>query len=397
MVLLAQHGWGKSDKIERGLELGSLGGIILSPRDESPPVLETFARRLREDNPGLTVFIDPQYYATTVTNPRSGRLPEYDYFRPEMIYRDFVGATAISRVVRSVVDFQVGLPVSHICAPVIAFDSFGDRWNSIALSMAAEAITYYVSMADERPLLVSFLINENAFRTVPEFEEFLDIVTDFDCEGFYLIVRRTDNEYRQGMDPPLLSSLLYMTHTLGTLNEFDVYFGYCDYLSIPLHAAGATGTACGWTQGLRQFTFNRFEPSTGGRPPRERYSSLPLLNSIFINPELDNIESEGMLQDVLTNTSFDRVLNASPPSGVPWPADISALHHWESLAAGIGELPTDIGPSDRLDLLDAIVTESMGCYRRLSEAGLRLDGASSSAHLSQWERAIAEFRDRSNI
>lgn len=90
--------------------------------------------------------------------------------------------------------------------------------------MASESITYYASVDDGRPFLASLLINENAFHSDPEFQEFLDIVTDFDCDGFYSVLRRTDSEYRQDMEASLLSAALCMTHTLKTLDEFDVFF-----------------------------------------------------------------------------------------------------------------------------------------------------------------------------
>ncbi len=397
MTLLAQHGWGKSDKIDRGLAAGTLSGVILSPRDENPSSLASYTDSLREDNPERTVFVDPQYYATTVVNPRVGRLPQYPYFNAEMTYRDFVGATGISQIVRSVIDYQLDLNVSHICAPVVGFDSFGDRWSSVALSMAAESITYYTSVNDDRPLLASLLINENAFRSNPELLEFLDIVTDFDCDGFYIVLRRGDSEHPQNMEPSLLSAALYATHTLKTLNEFDVYFGYTDFLGIPLHAAGATGIACGWSLGLRRFNFGRFEQSTGGRRPRDRYSSLPLLNSIFVNPELDNIERAGMLDDVLTGTAHDGALDTRPPSNALWPADVAALHHWEALSSGIAQVSAVVSPGDRLDQLTEMITNSRALYETLAAAGQRLDGPFGPSHLSQWERAIQNFRDQAGV
>ena len=42
MTVLAQHGWGKSNKIERGIADGSIHGVIMSPRDESPAKLASF-------------------------------------------------------------------------------------------------------------------------------------------------------------------------------------------------------------------------------------------------------------------------------------------------------------------------------------------------------------------
>ena len=330
-------------------------------------------------------------------DPRAGRLSDYAYFRPELTYRSFVRPTRIGEMVRQVIDYQLNLSTSHICAPVVAFDSFNDRWNSVAFSMAAESVSYFGEVDDQRPLLVSFVINENAFRTNPEFEEFLDIVTDLECEGFYLVIRRTEREYSQGMEQDLLSSILYMTHTLASLNEFEVFYGYCDFLGIPLHAAGATGTACGWTQGLRRFTFGRFEQSSGGRPARDRMSSLPLLNTIFINPELDNIERLALLEQVLTNTRFDRELKNRSPSAVPWPPDVSALHHWQTLADGIAEVTVSNDPAGRFDALVAMIGQSRSLYAQLEQAGQRLDGASGPGHLANWQAAIEEFRRRANI
>ena len=397
MTLLAQHGWGKSDKIDRGIQSASLNGAILSPRDETPESLESYAARILEAHPDLTVFVDPQFYATTIMDPRAGRLSDYDYFTPELTYRDFVRPTSIRTIVREVIDYQVNVTTSHICAPVVSFDSFNDRWNSAAFTMAADSISYFTGLADQRPMLVSFVINENAFRAGPEFEEFLDIITDFECDGFYFVIRRTEREYNQGMQVELLSNVLYMTHTLAALNEYKVFYGYCDFLGIPLHAAGATGTACGWTQGLRRFTFARFEQSSGGRPPRARMSSLPLLNTIFINPELDNIESLNLLDHVLTDTQYDRALNNRPPSAAAWPSDVSALHHWRTLANGIDQVTIDPEPSIRLAQLTAMIGESRTLYQQLAQAGQRLDAASGQGHLAEWERAIEEFRRRADI
>lgn len=397
MTLLAQHGWGKSDKIERGIAAGALSGVVLSPRDEIPERLVAYVDSLQENDAELTVFLDPQLYAATVLNPRAGRLPEYPYFAAELTYRDFVRASAISRRVRRVIDYQLTLGVSHICTPVIGFDSFGDRWNSVALSMAAESISYYASAGDDRPLLVSLLINENAFRPGPHFEEFLDIITDFECEGFYVLLRRDDNEHRQTIEPEALSAMLYMTHVLGTLNAFEVFFGYSGFLSMPLHAAGATACACGWSLGLRRFSFGRFEQSTGGRRPRDRYSSLPLLNSLFVIPELDQIEQAGMLGNVLTGTDYDGVLNTRPPSSAQWPSDIAALHHWQTIAAGIMEVTADPTPRDRLDRLSDMISGSIELYDDLEAEGCRLDGPSSKAHLGQWNSAVDEFRDLAGV
>ena len=51
LTILAQHGWGKSDKIERGINDGSINGVIMSPRDETPANLARFLANIADNNP----------------------------------------------------------------------------------------------------------------------------------------------------------------------------------------------------------------------------------------------------------------------------------------------------------------------------------------------------------
>ncbi|KAA0576060.1 hypothetical protein [Azospirillum sp. Sh1] len=397
MVMLAQHGYGKSDKIERGLSAGHIQGVILSPRDEAPGNLASYVYRLRQEYPQSTVFVDPQFYASTVVNPKLGKLGEYAYFQSELTYRDFVAPAAVSAMVSSVMNHQRSLASTHICAPTIAFDVFGDRWCSVALSMAGAAIHDHQQSGDGRPLLISFVISEQACRNAVQLDDFLDIVTDLECDGFYFIVRREVADYNQEMRSEAVSGLMYLSYILGDLNGYQVYHGYSDYISLPLHAAGSTGTACGWQFGLRRFTWGRYEQSTGGRQPRPRYSSLGLLNSIMINPDLEQIARVGLLPQVLTGTNYDRAMASRPLSSVAWPNDISALHHWHALSKGVKHLETMPVGAQRLDELARLLRTAVGVYQRISQTGAILAAASGNTHILQWKDGVEDFRRRAKV
>lgn len=396
MSVLAQHGYGKGDKIERALSAGDASGVILSPRDESPENMATFVRRLRADYQRAVLFFDPQFYVSTITAARSGRLPEYDYFRGELQYRDFIEPSAVSKRVHATLRYQADLDVTHFCAPTVAIDSFGDRWSSVALSMAAEAIRYHARLRDPRPLLVSLVFSDAACRSSESVEEFLDLLTDLECHGFYIILKRdaAASILHQNIEPTVLGSLQYFAHVLSTLNDYETYFGYSDLLALPLHAAGATASACGWQLGLRRFTFARFEPASGGRQPRQRYTSLPLLNCVFVNPELDAIQSAGKLDEVLTGTSFDDRFRTRRPSSTAWPNDLSALHHWASLRQGVDAIARHGQTIDRIRQLERLIDTAERLYSTLHRS---VPFETTASHLAEWRNGVRDFAQRADL
>ena len=72
MTILAQHGWGKSNKVERGIANGSIHGVIMSPRDESPANLTSFLSTIHT---GVERLVDPQLYVGTIWPVRDGTVP----------------------------------------------------------------------------------------------------------------------------------------------------------------------------------------------------------------------------------------------------------------------------------------------------------------------------------
>ncbi|CAA6603176.1 conserved hypothetical protein [Rhodospirillaceae bacterium LM-1] len=396
MALLAQHGYGKSTKIDTALAEGFIDGAIFSPRDETPINLANYIESVVNGYPGKIFFVDPQFYASTIQEPKLGKLSDYEYFRPELTYRNFVAPASITRFVSDVLEYQRGLSVTHICSPVVAFDSFIDRWASVALTMAQASIQNHLQSGDSRPLLISFVISEQAFRNASELDDFLNIITDLDCDGFYIIMKREDGEFNQTIHQDALTGLLYLNHILTNLNDYTVFHGYSDFISIPLHATGATGTACGWQFSLRRFTLRRFQPSGGGRQPRPRYSSLNLFNSILINPELDQIAAQRLLRSVLTGTNYDAVLGARlPPSSAPWSNETSSLHHWQTLKIGIDRIIALRSGAQRLDEFSRLLSTASAMYQNISHQRIILQ--SSTTHISQWITGFGDFRVKARL
>jgi len=80
MKLYAQHGYGKSDKIDRAFEGGLLDGVIFGPNNEKPESLRDCVERFSNLSPKPDLLIDPQLYVSLLSNPKEGSLPLYEDF-----------------------------------------------------------------------------------------------------------------------------------------------------------------------------------------------------------------------------------------------------------------------------------------------------------------------------
>ncbi|MEQ9617084.1 MAG: hypothetical protein RLN60_03520 [Phycisphaerales bacterium] len=394
MTLLAQHGWGKSDKITTALGSCSISGLILSPRDETPENAAAVLASIAEDHPDSTRLFDPLFHAGQIIPANDGKLPDYDYYRPNLTRRDFIGAAKYVGYARDVLGFQYGLDVTSLVSPTIELVNFGDSSAQIALQLADASSTHHASIDDERPLLLSFLINENALQSLDELDAFLDAITVMETDGYYLMMSRASSTHNALIEPERLAALMYIVYILRVVNGFDVYCGYSDLIGLPLHAAGATASACGWYGTLRRFTFNRFRPSRGGRRARPRYLSTPALESILIS-ELDQIFEAGLIDEFISGTAYDGDFRTGSPYSVTWPDERAALHHWEALAARIIELESLTVDDALIRLVDWIDTAE--AIRSEAEiAGVQFEPP-SGVHLDMWRRAIRRFREMAEL
>lgn len=389
MTLLAQHGYGKGTKIEFGMQSQYIHGAVLSPRDETPANLSSLAHHIVNQHSNATVLMDPQFYVTTITSPKDGNPPAYSYYVSNLTRQNF-SLTGMQSFVEDVLNYQVSLPLFGIVSPTISLDDFGDNWSQIAIWMAQHSVSHYRSLSDRRPLYISLVCSETALRSKPHVDEFLNELTTLDTDGFYIVVRRAGSSYSQNFDHQVLANLMYLVYSLGTINGFLVGVGYTDLYGILLKAAGASWIATGWNNNLRQFTFDRFQPSGGGRQARSRYTSSELLNSILLT-ELDTCHSHGLSNYAMSGTTEDSILlTASSFLDAPWTPEVSTVHHWGSLNKLL--IATNATTVKRkLQNCEAAINTATGNYSLLSAAGIPFEVSTGPRHLQQWANAISEF------
>lgn len=397
MSILAQCGYGRGGKIERGLSDGVVYGAIMSPRDEKKDRLEQAIQDWGGSHPDALIMFDPQFYAASLNNPRDGHLSEYNYYNNNSgLSRTHFSGTRIQGYVRECLDYQhqtFGSNVAYLISPTILFDGFRDSWSQIALNMAVESADYHSSLKSPQPLLISLVISETAFQTMDAVEEFLDALTEIDAQGFYIIIRRNSASVQNAMESAPFGRFMYFCHVLTTINEYDVIVGYSDWHSFLLEAAGVTHTATGWYQNLRQFSLARFRPSSGGRRPLKRYSSAPLLSCPLINPELQDIHLANLLPLVLSGSTYDAILQNGPAEGeANWTDEISCLAHWYSLSAlsqRLSALPTQ---RRRIREAERFMQNALTLYAQLGSQNVSFNPITGPDHILEWQDSLKEFR-----
>jgi len=402
MSVLAQCGYGRGRKIEQGFHDDVMHGVILSPRDERRDRLEEAVHQWCPSHPQALVMFDPQFYAANLNNPRDGHLSEYDYYNNNSgLGRTHFSGTRIQRYVKECLDYQhqtFGRNVAYLISPTVLFDAFRDSWSQIALNMAVESADYHRDLSSPQPLLISLVISETAFQTMDAVEEFLDALTEIDTQGFYIIIRRNSSSVNNAMESGPFGRFMYFCHVLTTINEYNVIVGYSDWHSFLLQAAGVTHTATGWYQNLRQFSLARFQPSRGGRRPRKRYSSAPLLSCPLVTPELQDIYLADLLPSVLSRSTYDAIIRNGPAAGeAGWTDETACLAHWHSLNSLSEHLSARPTQKARIEEAEHLMHNALTLYNQLSSQNVSFDPSTGPDHIYEWQDSLQEFRALSGL
>lgn len=392
MSLYAQHGYGKGSKIDKGLNEGDINGVILSPKAETPEKIFEYSQQLSSNHPNATILFDPQFFVCNFQGDiNSGKLPLYPYFQSDLSRSKLSNPQNIHNYTQKVFDFQSTLRLKSIISPTIAIDSFDGRESQIAVSLAYESIS--VSNNPEKTL-ISLCINENAFNNKPAMEEFLNVISLLDAEGFYIIIERESNTSKPTeISPNKLTNIMYFLYILSEVNLYNVILGYSDLLSIPLSVVGNITFSSGWYSNLKSFSEANYRPSTGGRRPRKRYSSDLLMGSLLLIPEIITLTRNGLQQTFRVDSPY----NAALSSESSWTDEISCLHNWHILSRILTEIDSQSSISNKISLLKNKIISAMESYSIIERSIPMLDSKSNGSHLSLWEIALEQIESELGI
>lgn len=395
MSLLAQHGYGKANKIDRALLSHDISGVILSPKAESLEKLKGFSSDLREKYPNAKIYFDPQFYICGMQGDiTAGKLIEYPYYSAGLTRANLSVPANLHAYAEAVITAQRNLSLSDFFSPSIIFDDFDGRESQTAISLAYESIAL---TSAESELYISLCIHENAFRNKASMEEFLNVISLLDVKGFYIIIARSNNSGKPTViNSNILANIMWFLYTLSALNGFEVIVGYSDMLSLPMAAVSDASFACGWYNNLKAFSEMNFHPLSGGRRPRKRYTSGTLMSSLLLLPEIAALNRMGLFPQVESESPFNHIVRPNL-NDAEWTDEISCLHNWHIISSLLSEMENQGAYSNRLDYITGKIFSAFEIYRAINERGFQLDAKSGSSHLNMWLSAISDFRTQAGI
>lgn len=394
-MFLIQAGHQSSTHIAEGLPEGRANGVIWSPGDERPELLRERIAEAAEQE--AIQAVDPQLYVALLDDANPKRLSEYGLFDLPLARKQF-SARRLANLVERIIDFQIDLPVTHLIAPTVAVSSMTDRSAQIALNLAETALDVVDDRGDERPLMVSAAVDRSVLADHESVNVLLDELTAHPAEGYYLLFE-IDPSIDATNQASLLSEALYATHTLGVIQERPVWVGYAGLGGYLFRAAGADAFAAGWFQKQQWFSTRHWEPGGGGRAPRPRIYLDAILGSLLIEAEL--VPARRQRRDVdlgadLLKGSGELAAAHAAGGAVPDPdRGVCAAQLFDVCADLDGRIVGDVTAD--LNRISDELDRARNLYRRLSDAGIELDGRSAGVQIGIWQVAINQFAKRAGL
>lgn len=391
MKMLAQQGYGPTEKISRGIHDGVIAGAILSPRYIAPHKMDEKIAEWMP--PGADLLIDPELFAAGLAgtpNAKLGSLEEWDYFglprRSELLSGKGVSAT-IERAIRA----QSEHPVSAYIAPNVHISEADSFDAAIAISFIAQSKSAVASAGvPDKPVLATLSIDREALTDHSHFEELLTILTGLDVrpDGFYLLVASgsVDSDGRHVRSDlyhsHVLANWMFLNHALS-INGFRVVSGCADLFSPLLSICGAEACATGWNAGQRQHSIANFirSPNEFRRTPLVRYVSNALLARIK-QDEYDRFREfvPAVRNDLPSDAYYERETTREEEALQCW----DALHHLSNSVIG-DDLESSLGSfSERIE-------EARRCWSALTEYGFTEGVEARMEQLAAMSDAIGRF------
>lgn len=390
MTVFIQHSYGKSDKIVNSIEKDLTSGVIFSPKGESTPMkmIETIKEYTEM---GVRTYFDPHFQLGLIENCPDCKIKDYPYYKSSLKYKDFVSPKNLLQHVNTCLNFQKNLNVTGLISPTCIIESFEDKWCGVAMQMAQGALEY-ASENNVAELYITFVISDNAFLgSKDSLDDFITTITSFDnLDKIYLIINKSLEAYSPQIESDKLQNILYLIYSLSVWNNIKIICGYSDIIGLTYLSAGAEAITTGWSQKSRFFCRGNYKEMHGGSLPKPRYMSLPLLNSINITPELNQIKSFGLIDKILSGTEYDNLIIQTPVAE-NW-SQVSFYHHINSLNLCSKNLLL-YEVDKRIEIMQTRIEHAIELYNELKSIGVPFAQHTNDTHLYQWRIALDSFKE----
>lgn len=322
---------GYTTKIDSSL---SLEGMVVSASGLHMPTIE---RRSLTDT-SIRLF-DPQLYFPidlhddcSATYNKLATYPWYNQTAPqfdsaEINLRDYarsmqeedlhnnislpIDDAELESRIKSCLDFQCSLDVSHLILPTTLVDDAEDQFT-----YQLEWINKGLELCEDynKPVLITLALSDNVIIT-KNFEDnellqtILDNMTTFNnVEGFYIIISRS-NSGTHVTEKHIVQTILELSYILGTKMGKKVFLNFIDNLGLLGLSVGASYFASGYTNKEKRFNLSDFEDSTSGGAPLPHFFSFSLLGDLFSKRDLEKLRDSHLLHLISNDvTSYSQNL-----------------------------------------------------------------------------------------
>jgi hypothetical protein len=393
-MLLAQDGHQASERIHEGLTRGIISGAVLSTLFRKPDTIEGAVSALCGIKNDALVFLDNEFYINAIIGAEKvGKFSDYTYYSHPLTKKDLSSPFKLAEHLRKTIDYQIDVAkLKIVTTPCIVVESFEHTSEAISLSLLSGSCEYIAENRAEEvdALYASLLINEQALLSTDTLPAFLDSLTGFDnLKGFYIVIDKTTSPLAYWSNPATLATMMYITKTLSA-NGYEVVIGYADIPDLLNLTVGAKAIATGWWDNTSSFTQKKF--MNGGGRRRKKYFSQQLLNSIYIDPELQSAKSQHLISKVTQGNEFDTEL-AKDPYDTAWTDAIAIMHKWQTVKAVVDTIEAASNEEAKIQALEGLIDKSLALYGELASAGIKFEPHTGSRKINAMKQAIAIYND----
>lgn len=394
-MLLAQDGHQASDRILDGINRGFINGAVLSTLFRKPETVTSAASDLHAASTDAIILLDNEFYINAILGAEKfGKFSDYPYHSHPLTKKDLSSPFKLADHIKKTIDYQIDVAhLKTVTTPSVVVESFDHTSEAIFMSLLSGSCEYIADQrsSDVDSIYASLVINEQALANTDTLPAFLDSLTGFDnLKGFYIIIDKTTSPLAYWSNPATLAVVMYITKTLSA-NGYEVIIGYADVPDLLNLTVGAKAIATGWWDNTSSFTQKKFMDSGGGRR-RKKYFSQQLLNSIYVNPDVQSAKSFGLIEKITLGSEFDAPLVADPYD-TPWVDSVAIIHKWQAMKSVVDSIAAATTEEEKIAALEAKIDISLELYGELTSAGIKFEPHTGPRKSNVMKQAIAIYRE----
>jgi len=323
MEFYLQFGYGMMsltrDMIERWGEVN----VILSPRDLKSDQITRFPNEIKD---GLNdCLIDPQFYL-----PRADhhRLINHDYWPND--YTTNLLYNGIEENLKELKKLNDQANTTKYILPSILCTQVDDVW----IKNINQIIDLSKNIFEDKPKIATLPLVQEVVRDERSIEEILNIVEEWNVDGFYVVAEPPQNQYL--IDDPLwIKNLLNLLAGLKLLDKF-VVVGYCSHQLLCAFITNIDGIASGTWLNVRSFPPDKFKEQEKDVRQRGLWYYCPQTFSEYKIQYLDTAYSDGVLDKLKPSSEYlnkyiKPIFSGALPSDTDYSESNSQRHYIDTL------------------------------------------------------------------